>query len=134
MTKIREVLNEFFSDNYIPDLLTKTVDELENKINTEVQKAREEARKKGWNEGFGRSLELESGLSLGEIIELSKDKDEETKRVIRQIREEAVRGFADWCDSLSYEYEDSGGNAMVMEELVKTYLQSLDKGDTDERN
>jgi hypothetical protein len=59
---------------------------------------------------------------------------EELSTLIQQEREEAVWKFADWCDSLSYEYEDSGGNAMVMEELVKTYLQSLDKGDTDERN
>ena len=60
----------------------------------------------------------------------------ERKRWVKQLstliqkeREEAVREFAKWCDSMSYEYEDSGGNAMVIEELTKTYLAQTKGGE-----
>lgn len=41
----------------------------------------------------------------------------------QQARRDGVEEFARWCDSMSYEYGDSGGNAMVMEELVKKFLE-----------
>lgn len=67
-------------------------------------------------------------LTMAEAVELSKDKDKETRRLIEQIREEAVREFATylWEDVVRYD------NEQELKEALEAYLQTLKDSESKE--
>lgn len=81
------------------------------------------------NSGFYSTMETEWNEDV--VAEELKDITEKlstlyTEMVEGELQKEVWK-FADWCDSLSFQYQDSEDNAMVMEELVKQYLLERNK-------
>ena len=123
MNEIKEILTKYALDT---GKLQTAKQELEDLISTEVKQQREEAKiwyfeedelviKKGkWVIDRYKKHELSqtkegyinggpTPLTMTEMIEVSKDKKEETKRIINQMKKEAVEEFV----NKTYEIESA---------------------------